>query len=64
MKKLVIDNDKCISCGTCVALCPKTFEMEDNMKAHVKNPLGDSEDDIQNAINSCPTQAISWEGQD
>ena len=61
MKKPKVDEEKCIGCGTCVALCPKTFKLNDEAKAEVINPTGDPEDEIQSAIDSCPTQAIVWE---
>lgn len=61
MKKPVVDQEKCIGCGTCPVLCPKTFELRDDGKAYVKNPVGDPEGEIQNTIDSCPVQAISWE---
>lgn len=57
-----IDEEKCIGCGLCTSLAPDTFEMGDDGKAHVKNPDGSSQDDIQNSIDSCPVQAISWSG--
>ena len=28
-----IDKDKCIGCGACEAVCPKSFKMNDEMKA-------------------------------
>lgn len=61
MKKPKVDEEACIGCGTCVALCPKTFKLNDEAKAIAVNPPGDPESEIQNAIDSCPTQAISWE---
>lgn len=61
MKKLVVGQDKCIGCGTCVALCPKVFKLGDNGKAEVVNQKGDTEENIQNAIDSCPVEAIKWE---
>lgn len=57
-----IDKDKCIGCGLCSSIAASTFKMnEDNTKAEVVNVAGDEEAMIQMAIDSCPTQAISWE---
>jgi len=43
-------------------MAPATFKMtEDSTKAEVLNPAGDAEAAVQMAIDSCPTQAISWE---
>lgn len=61
MKKPKVDEEKCIGCGTCVALCPKTFVLNADYKAEVKGSDGESEDKVQEAIDTCPTQAISWE---
>jgi len=60
-RKPVVDQNTCIGCGTCVALCPNTFAMGDNGKSHVTNPDGHSEQEIQGAIDACPVAAISWE---
>ncbi|MFA6485869.1 MAG: ferredoxin [Candidatus Magasanikbacteria bacterium] len=54
-----IDKEKCIGCGTCVALCPNVFKMEDDGKAIVLDEAGDTADNIKMASDSCPTQAIS-----
>ena len=59
----VVDMEECIGCGTCPELAPNTFEMNDDEKAIVKNPSGDSEDLIQEAIDNCPSEAISWEDE-
>lgn len=64
MKKLKIDEDLCIGCGTCSALAAKTFKLNDDGKAEVLNPSGDDEETIQNAIDSCPVQAISWQKEE
>jgi ferredoxin len=53
-----IEPEKCIGCGTCVALADKTFVMEGD-KAIVKKEVGDDEETIKMAIDSCPTQAIT-----
>lgn len=61
MKKLVVDKDTCIGCGTCSALAPKVFKLKDDGKAEVIDQKGESEETIQNAIDSCPVGAISWQ---
>lgn len=61
MKKLVIDPDLCIGCGSCVALAPNTFVLDnDSGKAKVVSQDGDEPGVIQSAIDSCPVQAIIW----
>ncbi|MFH0864338.1 MAG: ferredoxin [Candidatus Gottesmanbacteria bacterium] len=60
MKTLTIDQDKCIGCGTCVALVPKVFQLNDDSKAEVTDQMGDTEENINNAIDSCSVQAINW----
>jgi ferredoxin len=56
----VIDRETCIGCGSCAALCPKVFRLKGDGKAEVFNPAGDSEENIQKAIDVCPVSAISW----
>jgi len=55
-----VDRDKCIGCGTCVALCPAVFQLKDDGKSDVVDPDGASETEIQQAIDSCPVQCIHW----
>jgi ferredoxin len=60
-KKVVIDHEECIGCGTCPELCPDVFELnEEEEKAYVILPTGGDEDCIEEAIDSCPVDAISW----
>jgi len=54
-----IDREKCIGCGTCPAVCPNVFKMDEENKAIVFDEKGDSEENIKMAADSCPTQAIS-----
>jgi len=56
--KIKLNRDKCISAGTCVAIAPDTFELDDEGKVVLKNPDGDNEQTIIDAAKSCPTQAI------
>ncbi|MGD9496052.1 MAG: ferredoxin [Armatimonadota bacterium] len=61
MKVPVVDEDTCTGCGLCQDIAPNTFELNDDGVAQVIDPHGDDEDTIQEAIDSCPVEAISWE---
>lgn len=61
LKKPKIDPELCTGDQVCVAIAPEVFEMNDEGKAYVKDPKGADEKTIQEAIDQCPTQAISWE---
>lgn len=56
----VVDKEKCIGCGTCVALAAKSFKMDESGKSIALNPVGDEEAVIQSAIDACPVKAINW----
>jgi ferredoxin len=58
----VIDTEACIACGNCEAVCPEVFRLNENLgHSEVINPWGASEERIQDAIDQCPAQCISWE---
>jgi len=53
-----IDEEKCIGCGSCSAVCPDYFEMDfDKGKAIIKKQP-ESIAKVKEAIEICPTQAI------
>lgn len=58
MAKITIAKNKCIGCGTCVVIAPKSFKLTDDGKAEVIEPPGDSPKTIKEAVDSCPVQAI------
>lgn len=61
-KIVVIDTDECIGCETCVELCPDVFDFDsESEKAVVSKEEGGDEECIDEAIESCPTECISWE---
>lgn len=59
MVKISVNKGKCIGCGNCAEVCPKSFEMKDG-KAHVKKqPEKVSCEKKAEAV--CPVQAIKIE---
>jgi ferredoxin len=56
----VVDEDACTGCELCCDTAADTFEMNDDGISVVKDPNGDPEDVIQEAIDDCPVEAISW----
>jgi len=55
-----VDQEKCIGCGACVALCPDTFELGEDGKSHPKTESCEG-CDCQAAVANCPVGAISLE---
>lgn len=60
-KKLHIDSKGCIGCTLCTQIAPKTFVMEDDGKSHILKENGDSPEQIAQALESCPVDAIKFE---
>jgi ferredoxin len=60
--KASVDQDSCIGCGLCCGLEPSVFFMNDSGKAEActEIPKG-SEDEVQQAGDTCPVGAISIE---
>lgn len=56
--KVEVKRDLCIGAATCVAIAPDVFELDDKMKAVVKDPKGADDATILEAARSCPTLAI------
>jgi len=56
-----VDQDLCISCGTCIDVCPDVFEWNDDEKAHsvVDEIPPELEDQASEAAENCPTDAIT-----
>ncbi|MDH5202008.1 MAG: ferredoxin [Nitrospirota bacterium] len=61
-KKPVVDWDLCEGCGTCQELCPEVFEVRDDEKVYIIGPDKCNTCDCQEAADTCPTQAITFEG--
>ena len=63
-KKFYIDADECIGCGACSDCCPDVFDMTDDNIAEITNMEGASEEEVQDAMDSCPVDCIHWENDD
>lgn len=59
-RTVVIDEEECLGCESCVELCPSTFIFDsDAGKAQVAAPES-SDACIEEAISSCPAACIDW----
>ena len=60
--KFKVDKNACIGCGACQAICDEIFEIKDDGYAVAKDVEAKDKqikEDAINAMESCPTQAIS-----
>ena len=56
-----VNPDECIGCGLCCGICEEVFRMNDEGKAEAYQAATEvNQSDVQNAIDSCPVSAISW----
>ena len=60
-RKVIIDEEACSGCGTCAALAEECFALsEETEKAYVIDEGACTEEQIQEAIDTCPEEAIKW----
>ncbi|HMK64523.1 MAG TPA: ferredoxin [Thermodesulfobacteriota bacterium] len=60
--KVIIDEEACIGCGSCVEVCPDIFRMnEEKEKAEIVSVPEGSEECIEEAMDTCPVSCIHWE---
>jgi ferredoxin len=57
---ITIDKELCIGCGTCTAVCPANFAMNDS-EGKAEPISQDVSDCAKGAEESCPVQAIKVE---
>lgn len=57
--KPVIDEELCISCGSCEELCPEVFKLEDIAQVINDDPGEELYGCVRDAIDACPTEAIA-----
>ncbi len=67
MKKITIERNKCLGCGTCAIVCANHFKMEDDGRSGLKEGESDGDtsekkvEDVgcaQEAAQGCPAQCI------
>lgn len=58
--KAIVDQDTCISCGSCVSICSDVFEFNSDDKAYsiVDTIPEEHEESAKEARDSCPVDAI------
>jgi ferredoxin len=62
--KVDVDRDRCVGSGTCEALAPAVFEVDDDGVLTVlrEEPAEEEESDVRDAVAACPTRALSLDG--
>ncbi|MDD2181317.1 MAG: ferredoxin [Bacilli bacterium] len=61
MKKVKIIEENCIACGLCESIAGDIFVVEDVARVIVDKVKEDQIELVQEAIDSCPTDAIEWD---
>lgn len=65
MTKVNVSENLCIGCGACASIVSEVFDMNDNGIAYVKtDEYNESKkEDILDAVENCPTNAIEIDEQ-
>jgi thioredoxin reductase/ferredoxin len=61
--ELVIDKEKCISCGACMSLCPSVFTRDSTGKSEKRDDADINQICVDTAIEACPVRAISFKDE-
>ncbi len=65
-QKLYVARDECTGCELCTQTVPTVFRMTEDpflAEVHVQPPDEVSDEELEEAIESCPVECIRW-GQD
>jgi len=58
---IVINEDECVGCETCVETCPDVFQLNDDGDKAIVVAADSDADCVDEAIDTCPNEAISKE---
>jgi len=58
MKKIKINKEKCLGCGSCTIIYPEMFFIDEDGKVEIKDLKEIDEEKLQSAIDACPVEAI------
>jgi len=61
MPKPKVNQELCIGCGTCEALCPEMFKVENGKSQVIGESCETAKCNCDEAVSSCPVNAISLE---
>lgn len=58
----MVDENECIGCGSCEALAPEVFQINDDGKAEAYAEANDdNKASVEEAMEMCPMKCISWD---
>jgi ferredoxin len=59
--RVEVDRDRCVGSGTCEALAPAVFEVDDDGVLAVLRPEPGEDEltDVRDAVAACPTRALA-----
>ena len=59
--KANVDQNKCISCGMCIDICPEVFKYnDDNISTAITDLIPkECESSVKEAFEACPVEAIT-----
>lgn len=61
MPKPKVNEELCIGCGTCEALCPQVFKVENGKSKVIAEDCTGADCNCDEVVSSCPVKAISLE---
>lgn len=57
--KPVIDEEKCIGCGSCMEICPMVFQLDDEKSRVIDSDACEFAECCEAAAENCPVEAIT-----